>query len=1108
METSRRQGTSFGDVLDRATLSLEKKWFQVFMPALRTFRSLFGHADVPEGFIVPQSSPLWPQATWGLHLGQIISRSNDTKKLYSSQMAISQPELNKLGFTWTTTNTADRSWKRQILPALLAFHREQGHCNVPATFVVPEWESWPQEAWRLNLGAIVKRIRAGRSYADQSALDSKILNSVGFLWDPKDVEWQERILPALATFADEFRHSPIAPDFVVPSRYPWLKQTWGLKLGAFLSDPHKREQYSVQIVRDSNVLEGLGFQVSFSDETWVKQIVPLLRIFSTHFPTQYFVPKNFTIPRSQPWPRKMWGLNLGRIAAQNPKRMIKVENRWKQRREAPETMSLVSENRTQAWRIRIFPALVTFVQVFGDCRLGNHFTVPSELPWPKATWGLRLGAGMAEYCKNGTYFEQIGRDADRLDKLGFSFKLAGALWEQLGAPLVKKFSTAYPCTVVPEGFVVPTQSPWQETMWGVRLGVLVRWNYQHMTDIENDWRVQVLKTVEIHHQVNGGTPIGDSCMVPSQSPWPSKTWGMDLALVLQRLQNGHCYDGHVVLARNSVARVKYTLHRQRDEAWESIFTALRIYSRYFGDCNVNLNFVVPDNLSWPKPVWNMPLGQIVEKMKMTGNFFTYIGRCAGRLSKLRFSLPLSNFAWEKKVAPLIATFAKLHPKDSNPFKIWGFTIPSEKPWPESSWGINLGLIIQWNQPRLEAIERDWKDQVLTANDVFQYENENKILRDDFVVPSRSPWPYQTWGRELRHITTCIQVGQHYGGHVAIANFQSTQACVVSSEENEQWKSILSALDVFFFVFGHCSVPDDFIVPSESPWPKGTFGLSLGKIVWEVENYGVFFTEVGLNADRLETLGFRYKLADSAWLEHVAPLLEIFAAQYPHEVLPEEFVVPSKGLWPEEMHGFRLGKIVSWCSRFNFSDQEQWEERKGPGSLEVYGYCKVPLSFKVPSELPWPKQMWGLKMETYLRQLNQCGHLFLSGGLHRALTSGNAFGFAFKLEMEGVSFRKAESENDTAPVEQIEEPFNPRSQLGKRFLLNGNCQRKEGWIGSYSPEARRKRIRRFLKKREERVWAKEVKYTIRKSFADTRLRVKGRFVMREDEKNLRELLSFT
>lgn len=60
----------------------------------------------------------------------------------------------------------------------------------------------------------------------------------------------------------------------------------------------------------------------------------------------------------------------------------------------------------------------------------------------------------------------------------------------------------------------------------------------------------------------------------------------------------------------------------------------------------------------------------------------------------------------------------------------------------------------------------------------------------------------------------------------------------------------------------------------------------------------------------------------------------------------------------------------------------------------------------------------------------------------------------------------------------------------------------GYIGAYSPEARRLRIERFIEKRNKRVWTKKVKYDVRKNFADSRIRVKGRFVKKEEEVNLR------
>jgi hypothetical protein len=65
--------------------------------------------------------------------------------------------------------------------------------------------------------------------------------------------------------------------------------------------------------------------------------------------------------------------------------------------------------------------------------------------------------------------------------------------------------------------------------------------------------------------------------------------------------------------------------------------------------------------------------------------------------------------------------------------------------------------------------------------------------------------------------------------------------------------------------------------------------------------------------------------------------------------------------------------------------------------------------------------------------------------------------------------------------------------------------EKGYIGAYSPEARKKRIERFIEKRARRVWTKKVKYDVRKNFADSRLRVKGRFVKKEDEELMRDVV---
>eukprot|EP00978_Attheya_sp_CCMP212_P011127 scaffold27227_cov45-Attheya_sp.AAC.2 len=113
--------------------------------------------------------------------------------------------------------------------------------------------------------------------------------------------------------------------------------------------------------------------------------------------------------------------------------------------------------------------------------------------------------------------------------------------------------------------------------------------------------------------------------------------------------------------------------------------------------------------------------------------------------------------------------------------------------------------------------------------------------------------------------------------------------------------------------------------------------------------------------------------------------------------------------------------------------------------------------------------------------------------------------------------------DTIPMDEGEEEERketpsglglPRSMsdpnLSMSMDANGllHVDRPDGWVGAYSPDSRKIRIERFLAKRNHRVWTKKVKYDVRKNFADSRLRVKGRFVKKEDELLMRDLVSLS
>jgi hypothetical protein len=105
-------------------------------------------------------------------------------------------------------------------------------------------------------------------------------------------------------------------------------------------------------------------------------------------------------------------------------------------------------------------------------------------------------------------------------------------------------------------------------------------------------------------------------------------------------------------------------------------------------------------------------------------------------------------------------------------------------------------------------------------------------------------------------------------------------------------------------------------------------------------------------------------------------------------------------------------------------------------------------------------------------------------------------------------------NTTPEEEYVPGSGRPRSLSDPNLTMSvdehglAHVTRPDGWVGAYSPESRKVRVERFVQKRDHRVWSKKIKYDVRKNFADSRLRVKGRFVRKEDETLMRELMSLT
>ncbi|KAE8997833.1 hypothetical protein PF011_g15309 [Phytophthora fragariae] len=223
---------------------------------------------------------------------------------------------------------------------------------------------------------------------------------------------------------------------------------------------------------------GFCYDMSIPERDWAEKILPSIRVYRQMF-GDCIIPYTFTVPSLPPWPEKAWGMALG-AAVSKCRGGTYYMDKVARDREVLDAVGLAWSRNAAVWNEILFPAIKAYVDVHKNGKIPQQFVVPSEDPWPRKSWGKRLGDALSHTRINGSYFVQYGRDIEKLDELGLNVKLSLRAWNKRVVPLLKTYAELHG-EEVPVDFVVPSDTPWEKKVTGVRLGLIVALNSQLMS---------------------------------------------------------------------------------------------------------------------------------------------------------------------------------------------------------------------------------------------------------------------------------------------------------------------------------------------------------------------------------------------------------------------------------------------------------------------------------------------------------------------------------------------------------------------------------------------------------------------------------------------------
>lgn len=301
--------------------------------------------------------------------------------------------------------------------------------------------------------------------------------------------------------------------------------------------------------------------------------------------------------------------------------------------------------------------------------------------------------------------------------------------------------------------------------------------------------------------------------------------------------------------------------------FDQILQAIENFKAVHGSLDIPLRFVVPTSSTWPKELHGFQLGRRLEQLQTSNEFYRDHSEKVEALGKVGWDMRRSKLVDEWVIVMRgLRTYKQIYGDTRVPVK---FIVPNESPWDPVCRNDLLGV------------------RVSTMRSTGRYVKKN---------PARK-------------------------AELDALGFEWAVRGIVGSEktriEEERFDKVVHTIQLYQQLHGRdATLPSDFIVPSEPPWPEYLHDFTAGYFVSQMLTTHTMLTDRPDRMEALEKLGYTLAKiqtnADTADAQFAAiySALVVYKQIFGDLLVPHKFRVPAEEPWPAETWGMHLGVRVT------------------------------------------------------------------------------------------------------------------------------------------------------------------------------------------------------